>query len=140
MKLYIYLLTCRAQSKRLQIQARGCKLINIDDLTIGQLKQIQSLSFCGEKTKIDIDPLVGKNVIIRTVSMIYTGLLVGVNDKEFILEKCSWIPETDRYAQFVADGKVKQCEPFPELLRVYVNRDALMERCELKSELPRSQK
>jgi len=112
--------------------------MNINDLTLGQIKEIQSLGFA-QNEKIN-DELLNKKVVIRTVTMIYTGLLVEVTKEEFILTQCSWIPETDRYMSFIAEGKVKECEPFPDELRVHVNRGALMERCELKSSLPRSQK
>lgn len=115
-------------------------MINVDDLTLGQIKQLKLAFLGGEEKEIQDDDLLNKNVIIRTVTMIYTGLLVGITKDEFILVDCSWIPETDRYMSFVAEGKVKECEPFPSGLRVYVNRGALMERCELKASLPRSQK
>lgn len=117
-------------------------MINIDDLTLGQIKEIQAFTNKSSKSEISLakDELLNKKVIIRTVTMIYTGILVEVTKEEFVLIKCSWIPETDRYMSFVAEGKTKECEPFPEELRVRVNRGALMERCELKSQLPRSQK
>ena len=85
-------------------------------------------------------PLIGKNVIVRTVTMIYTGRLEGINKDEFILVDCSWIPETDRYMQFVANGSVKECEPYPDGMPVYINRGALLDMVELRKDLPRSQK
>jgi len=117
-------------------------MIDINDLTLGQIKEIQSLTNSSSKSELSLakDELLNKKVIIRTVTMIYTGFLVEVTKEEFVLVECSWIPETDRYMSFVAEGKVKECEPFPESLRVRINRGALMERCELKSSLPRSQK
>lgn len=83
---------------------------------------------------------VGKNVIIRTVTMIYTGKLDSVTASDLVLVDCSWIPETERYMQFVADGAVKECEPYPDDLPVYINRGSLLDVCELRKELPRSQK
>lgn len=83
---------------------------------------------------------VGKNVIVRTISMIYTGKLDSVTDSDLVLHDCSWIPETERYMQFVADGAVKECEPYPDNLPVYVNRGALLDMCELRKDLPRRQK
>jgi hypothetical protein len=42
--------------------------------------------------------------------------------------------------KFVAEGAVKECEPYPDGLSVYINRGALLDMCELKKDLPRSQK
>ena len=79
-------------------------------------------------------------LIVRTVTMIYTGRLVEITKSDFVLVECSWIPETERYMQFVAEGAVKECEPYPSELKVFINRGALLDICELKKELPRSQK
>lgn len=120
-------------------------MINIEDLTLKQIREIQSLTpsiFPGVAIQqpCSFDGLVGKNVIIRTVTMIYTGRLVSVNQTDFVLVDCSWIPETDRFMQFVAEGKVKECEPYPDGIPVHINRGAYLDLCELKKELPRSQK
>jgi len=72
--------------------------------------------------------------------MIYTGRLEKVTDSDLVLVDCSWIPDTERFMQFVADGKVRECEPYPDGLPVYINRGALLDMCEFKKELPRSQK
>jgi hypothetical protein len=114
--------------------------MNIEDLTIKQARELAALFSVGQVPTKTEHPLVGKNCIVRTVTMIYTGRMVEANATEFVLVDCSWIPETDRYMQFVADGKVKECEPFPDGLPVYINRGALMECCELVKPLPRSQK
>ena len=113
--------------------------ININDLTIGQLKEITNLVACGKNENKSNYP-VGKNVIVRTVTMIYTGKLVSVTDSDFILNECSWIPETGRYMDFVENGTVNECEPYPGDLYVYINRGSLLDMCELRKTLPRSQK
>ena len=112
---------------------------NINDLTIGQLKEISSLVSCGENENKSNYPI-GKNVIVRTVTMIYTGRLISVTDSDFILNECSWIPETGRYMDFVENGNVNECEPYPSELDVFINRGSLLDMCELKKSLPRSQK
>ena len=116
--------------------------MNIDDLTLKQIKEIQTLGFTAinKEQKNCSNYPVGKNVIVRTVTMIYTGRLEQVTDTDLILLDCSWIPETERFMQFVAEGKVRECEPYPADLQVYINRGALLDMCELKKELPRSQK
>ena len=114
--------------------------MDIETLTLKQIREIQSLvSSPAVKTHPSNYP-VGKNVIVRTVTLIYTGRLEEVTDSDLVLNDCSWIPETDRYMQFVENGSVKECEPYPSGLLVYINRGALLDMCELRKELPRSQK
>ena len=114
--------------------------MNIDELTLGQIKEIQLLLGSQHKDEANNVYPVGKNVIVRTVTMIFTGKLERVTNSDLVLTQCSWIPETSRYAQFVASGEVNECEPYPDDLRVYINRGALTDLCELKASLPRSQK
>ena len=119
-------------------------MINIEDLTLKQIREIQALDSPAvineEYRPTLLDKLVAKNVIVRTVTMIYTGRLAEVHHDHLVLVDCSWIPETERFMQFVADGKVRECEPYPEGLPVFINKGALLDLCELKKELPRSQK
>ncbi len=115
--------------------------MNLNDMTIGQAKELASMFSQSNTTSVLAShPLEGKNVIVRTVTMIYTGKLIRCTDTDFVLVDCSWIPETERYMSFVADGKVKECEPYPDGLPVFINRGALLDMCELKKDLPRSQK
>ena len=113
-------------------------MLDINDLTIRQLREIQQMA--PALSAHNYASLIGKNVIVRTVTMIYTGRLEGVTASDLVLNDCSWIPETDRYMQFVENGSVRECEPYPSDLLVYINRGALLDMCELRKELPRSQK
>lgn len=118
-------------------------MINIDEITLGQLRELQALAqpnLIGHCPPMPTLYPVGKNVIVRTVTMIYTGRLERVTDADLVLVDCSWIPETDRFMQFVANGSVKECEPYPDGLQVFINRGALLDMCELRKDLPRSQK
>ena len=116
--------------------------IDINKLTLGQLKEIWLLSgAAGVSSTIESSQYpVGENVIVRTITMIYTGRLESVTDTDLILTQCAWIPETDRYADFVSKGSIKECEPYPDNINVYINRGALLDMCELKAPLPRIQK
>lgn len=113
--------------------------MDLNELTIGQAKALTSLFDC----KGDQSPyqhLMGKNVIVRTVTMIYTGVLQSVHQHELVMTDVSWIPETERYMQFVETGAVRECEPYPSGLPVVIGRGALIDAVELKTSLPRSQK
>lgn len=123
-------------------------VVNINDLTLGQIKEIQKICAkdaqqnvsAPQQTSASTEYPVGKNVIVRTVTMIYTGKLVAATNSDFVLTECSWIPETGRYMDFVANGTVNECEPYPDDLEVFINRGALLDMCELKGSLPRKQK
>lgn len=112
---------------------------SIEELTLKQIREIQALTNGAVSQPVSDYP-VGRNVIVRTVTMIYTGRLDRVTATDLVLLECSWIPETERFMQFVANGAVKECEPYPDDLPVYINRGALLDMCELRKNLPRSQK
>ena len=83
---------------------------------------------------------VGKNYLIRTVTMIDTGRLVHVTEHELVLEDAAWIADTGRYADAVS-GKADflEVEPYPEGRRVIVGRGAVIDAVEIDS-LPRTQR
>lgn len=112
--------------------------MNINEITLGQARELAALFGAKEQPRHPFE--LGKNYIIRTVTMIYTGTLVEVGLSELVLIDCSWIPETGRYMQFVENGSVNECEPYPDGMRVVIGRGGLMDAVELKAALPRSQK
>lgn len=58
--------------------------MNIDDLTLGQIKQLQSL--LGSTKVQESDELVGKYVVVRTYSAgVHFGILKSRNGKECVL-------------------------------------------------------
>lgn len=114
--------------------------MSIENLTIGECREIAKLFSNGAAGKPSPHPLMGKNVIVRTVTMIYTGRVVGNDEFGLHLSYAAWIPETDRWMQFVADGKVKECEPYPDDLIVYLNSGSFLEVLELRKPLFRVQK
>ena len=74
--------------------------MNIDTMTIGEAREIASL-FNGNKPSSDSHWEIGKCYLIRTVTMIDTGRLVAVTDKELVLEDAAWIPDTGRFSDAV---------------------------------------
>jgi hypothetical protein len=82
---------------------------------------------------------VGENYMIRTVTMIDIGKLVDVYKNELLLQKVSWVAETDRWYDFLKSGKTKEVEPFPDG-EVIIGRGALIDACLWETELPRTQK
>jgi hypothetical protein len=81
---------------------------------------------------------IGANYLIRTVTMIDTGRLVAVTDRELVLEDAAWIADTGRFADAIAMSKFEEVEPFPDG-RVIIGRGAIIDAVTIK-QLPRTQK
>lgn len=110
--------------------------MELDDLTLGQAKQLAAMFACNP---VSTEPWkIGANYLIRTVTMIDTGRLVAVTPTELVLEDAAWIADTGRFADAVAKAEFGEVEPFPSG-RVIVGRGALIDAVEL-TRLPRDQK
>tara|TARA_R100000306_G_scaffold10276_1_gene13042 strand:+ start:3913 stop:4200 length:288 start_codon:yes stop_codon:yes gene_type:complete len=55
---------------------------------------------------------IGKNYLIRTVTMIQAGRLKEVYEKELVLENASWVADTGRFGSALEHGieKNNDCE------------------------------
>lgn len=110
-------------------------MTNIDDLTWRQIREVSAL--CGSGTDNSAWEI-GKNYLIRTVTMIDTGRLVAVTSHELVLEDAAWIADTGRFAQAVSDAEFSEVEPFPAG-RIIIGRGSVIDAVLIKK-LPRSQK
>lgn len=83
----------------------------------------------------------GSPVIVRTVTMIFVGILSEVTRADLVLTEASWIPETGRWNEMVARGDCKEIEPY-QPGPVWINRAALVDFClwPASVELPRTPK
>ena len=109
--------------------------MNIDSLTLGEIKQIQTLI----GTTVDTHPYqIGKNYLIRTVTMIQTGKLVAVTNQELVLEDAAWIADTGRFADALVKAEFGEVEPFPDG-QVILGRGAIVDAVKIKC-VTRSQK
>jgi hypothetical protein len=63
-----------------------------------------------------------------------------VYEKELVIVDASWIPETERWADTVANGIFKEVEPYPDKSEVILNREAILDVVKVYWKLPRSQK
>jgi len=112
--------------------------MDIDELKLGQIKEIRSL-FPAVPAVVSSHPYeLGANYLLRTVTMINTGRLVAVTEKELVLEDASWIADTGRFADALISCEFHEVEPFPEG-QVIISRGALVDAVKIAS-LPRSQK
>lgn len=116
--------------------------MNINDLTVGQVKEITSL-FGGTATPQPAGGSshweIGKPYLIRTVTMIDTGILVAVTDQELVLTDAAWIADTGRFSDALASCQFSEVEPFPEGSKVIINRTAIIDAVRI-TEPPRKQK
>ena len=116
--------------------------INIDDLTLGQIKEIARLantvSATAETAPDSSAWEVGAIYLIRTVTMIDTGRLVAVTPQELVLEDAAWIADTGRFSDAVAKAEFGEVEPFPDG-RVLIGRGSIIDATKIKS-APRSKK
>lgn len=81
----------------------------------------------------------GKNYLIRTVTMIDTGRLVDITDNELVLEDAAWIADTGRFSKSLTTCDFSEVEPFPDGAKVIVGRGAIVDAVEIPK-LPRDVK
>jgi len=83
--------------------------MNIDDLTLGNIKKLQNL-FAGQSAS----PVeIGKAYVFRTVTMIDIGVVAEVMGNFVRLDNAAWIPSTSRWMDFLKSGSATEIEPFP---------------------------
>jgi hypothetical protein len=112
--------------------------MDVNELTIGQARELAALVGGGEKTAAH-PWVIGENYFIRTVTMAQTGKLVAVHAQELVLVDAAWIADTGRFAQAVKNADFAEIEPFPDKVNVIVGRAAIIDAVRI-DRLPRSQK
>ena len=118
--------------------------MNINELTLGQLREINAMFPAPTATPTQPAAtsgawVIGENYLIRTVTMIDTGRLVAVTDQELVLEDAAWIADTGRFAQAVLSGEFGEVEPFPTNRPVIINRGSIIDAVSI-TKLPMTQK
>jgi hypothetical protein len=112
--------------------------MKIDELTIKELKNIQSLLKGGRaKSESESPYQVGQAYLIRTVTLYYTGRVKRVTPKEIILEDAAWIPDTGRFSDALKNGTLNEIEPMGEVI---VGRGAVVDAARWNHDLPRDKK
>ena len=96
-------------------------MINIDDLTVKQLREIQAMCGVSAGPKPPATPLpfgVGDAVLIRTVTMIQVGRVKAIGRDFFVLEDGGWIADTGRFSTMLETGAVNEFERAPSWMLV----------------------
>lgn len=113
--------------------------MNIDELTLGQIKEIRGLVGDGNSPSSPFE--LGRSYLIRTVTMTLLGRLKWQGDRELVLESASWIADTGRFHEFVK-GKLSaanvEVEPFTN--DVIVGRGAIVDATLWVGDLPKEAK
>lgn len=112
--------------------------MNINEITIGEARQLAAL-FQGQMTANTSHPFeIGKAYLIRTVTMIDTGIVKAVYPAEIVLTDAAWIADTGRFSDAVKKAEFNEVEPFPEG-EIIIGRGSIIDAVQI-SKLPRSQK
>ena len=109
---------------------------------MNKLDLITAILSCGDKGQDSHNSEsfleIGKPYLFRSVTMIYTGRLLKINDKEFLIGEAAWIPETERWMDAVTKSSFKEIEPYGDK-PVVLSRGGLLDVVEIP-ELIRKQK
>lgn len=113
--------------------------MKIDDLTIGEARQLASMFTTSQVPTDTTGPWeIGKNYLIRTVTMIDTGKLVAVYAQELVLESAAWIADTGRFSGSLKSCNFSEVEPFPDG-HLILGRGSVIDAIQIPN-LPREQK
>jgi hypothetical protein len=113
--------------------------MNIDELTLGQIKEIQGMSKQEMDAKNGYEHLIGKPVFVRTVTMHYTGRLKAVYSQELVITDAAWVADSGRFSDALKTGSLNEVEPYPDG-SVVVGRGGVTDVSAWHYGLPRVQK
>jgi len=112
--------------------------MNIDNMTIGELKEIRN--FLQMPVHDNAHPYnIGKNYLIRTVTMTIFGQLVAVHQQELVMKDAAWIADVGRFHDALINGSFDEVEPFPDG-EMIIGRGGVIDAVELALPLKREQK
>lgn len=112
---------------------------NIDNLTLGQIKELKAIFGSEQGLSIKSHPFKnGENYFIRTVTMIVCGKLEAVHDTELLMSSASWIADTGRFHDALKTGTLNEVEPFID--DVIIGRGSIIDATIWAHKLPKDQK
>jgi hypothetical protein len=89
--------------------------------------------------KVSKNPIkLGNPVLIRTVTLYYTGRIVEITKDEIVLEDAAWIADTGRFSDALLTGVLNEVEPFVD--PVAIGRGSIVDVTHWRKELPRTRK
>jgi hypothetical protein len=112
--------------------------MDLNELTIGEAKEIVALVGATRYTPKTHSFVVGEKYIIRTVTYHSVGRLKAVTDSDLVLEKACWVADSGRWSEALRTGNLNELEPFTE--DVIINRDAIVDATKWICDLPKEVK
>ena len=110
--------------------------MNIEELTIKQARELAALFSTQPSTTHPFE--IGKTYLIRTVTMIDTGIIKAVYPTEIVLTDAAWIADTGRFSDAIAKAEFNEVEPFPDG-EIIIGRGAIIDAVRI-NKVQRSQK
>ena len=111
--------------------------MNIEELTVGELAKLATV-FSGNQKQTETAFEIGKPYLIRTVTMIDTGIVKSVSEHEIVLTDAAWIADTGRFSDAVESATFSEVEPFPSG-EVIIGRGSIIDAVRINKS-PRSKK
>ena len=108
--------------------------MDINDLTIGQAKELSNMFQKCEAVKPDFNPFtIGDTWFIRTVTHHLVGKMKAVGPQELVLEggTVMWIADDGRFKDAIEQGKFSETEPYGSQ-DVIVGRGSIIDATRLK--------
>lgn len=79
--------------------------------------------------------LLGRELLIRTVTMTLTGKVTAIDHELIELEDAAWIADTGRFSAALVTGRMAEIEPFPST--TWVQRSSVVDMTIWAHALPR---
>jgi len=117
--------------------------INIDKLTIGQVKEISKLiGKIEENNLLKHGFEVGKAYFIRSVTHHYLGKVIAITDLSIVMNSCVWVADDGRFNRMVNGDwdSNSEREPYGEKRRVQVFLGGMIDAVEWEYDIPQEVK
>jgi len=119
--------------------------INLDDLTLGQIKEIKNLIGIDNNNVCDVKIAnkpyeINKKYLIRSVTNYFVGRLVEIYEKELVLKEASWVASTGDFNKACMTGELNEIEPYNPNHRVIVGRGSIIDASPWDFDLPKERK
>jgi hypothetical protein len=113
-------------------------MIDIDKLTVGELREITRLAGRRAAPHVALPFKVGDAVLIRTVTMIDLGRVRAIGRDFLTLEEGGWVADTGRFSKMLETGDLSEFESAPDW--ILVGRGAICDAFPWRHALPRTTK
>ena len=100
--------------------------MNINDLTIGQAKELANMIGGGGEAGSPFK--VGQNYMWRTITHIHIGTVTAIHGDLISTKDACWVADTGLFTTFLAEGEISEVELFSGASGV--NIGALVDWCE----------